>query len=58
MFRRRAKRHVLFERVPALVCRTCGHRVFPADSVERMESALVAPPRTRRRVSLLIVSEP
>jgi len=60
VYRRRGKRHVLFEKVPALVCHACGRRVFEADAVEAMEASLnrLARPsaRRRRRVELLILT--
>ena len=53
-YRRRRKLHVLFQRVPALVCRACGHRVFEAVAVEAMEYELDRP-RTRKRTAELVI---
>ncbi len=55
VYRRRAGRHVLFERVPALVCRSCGHRVFEPAAVEAMENALNEPARGRATVRLVLL---
>jgi YgiT-type zinc finger domain-containing protein len=55
VYRRRRKLHVLFERVPALVCRSCGHRVFEASAVEAMEQTLDGPTPGKRTVDLFIV---
>jgi YgiT-type zinc finger domain-containing protein len=55
VYRRRKGRHVLFEKVPALVCRTCGHRVFEPDAVEAMELELNRPGGRRRKAELTIV---
>ena len=54
VYRKRAKRHVLFERVPALVCRACGHRLFEADAIEMMEERLNQKNGQRRTASLLV----
>ena len=56
VYRYRRKRHLLFQRVPALVCPCCGHRVFEAAAVEAMEHHLNSPTSTKRRAELLIVS--
>ena len=55
VYRYRRKRHVLFQRVPALVCPGCGHRVFEATTVEAMEHQLNGPTSARRRAELLIM---
>ena len=56
VYRRRGARLILFENVPALVCRSCGHRVFEAVAVEAMEHALHQPTAKRRTVRLTVVS--
>jgi len=56
VYRRRNRRHVLFQRVPALVCRECGRRIFEAEAVEWMEHALTAPPPRARKSELLVIS--
>ncbi len=56
VYRRRGKRHVLFQRVPALVCRACGRRIFEAVAVEAMEHALNQPPVRERKKELTIIS--
>lgn len=56
VYRYRRKRHVLFERVPALVCAGCGHRVFEAAAVEAMEHQLNSPTPAKRRAELMIVT--
>jgi YgiT-type zinc finger domain-containing protein len=56
VYRRRGARHILFENVPALVCRSCGHRIFEAAAVEAMEHALDRPAAKRRTVRLTVVS--
>lgn len=56
VYRRRGSRHVLFERVPALICRSCGHRIFESDAVEAMEHALDRPRAGKRTARLTIVS--
>ena len=55
VYRRRGKSHVLFERVPAQVCRACGHRVFEARAVEAMEHALNHPTSKKRTVRLTVI---
>jgi len=47
---------MLFQRVPALVCRECGQRIFEAEAVEWMEHALASPPPRARKSELLVVS--
>ncbi len=56
VYRYRRRCHVLFERVPALVCPACGHRVFEATAVEAMEHHLDSPTTGKRRAELVIVS--
>ena len=56
VYRYRRKRHVLFQRVPALVCFGCGHRIFEAAAVEAMEHRLNSPAPGKRRAELVIVS--
>jgi len=56
VYRRRGRQHVLFERVAALVCRACGHRVFEAAAVEAMEHVLTQPGARGRTARLLVVS--
>jgi YgiT-type zinc finger domain-containing protein len=56
VYRRRGPRHVLFENVPALVCRLCGHRAFEAAAVDAMEHALDAPASKRPSVRLTVTS--
>ena len=56
VYRYRRKRHVLFQRVPALVCPGCGHRVFEAAAVEAMEYQLNRPTLGKRRAELVILS--
>jgi len=56
VYRYRRKHHVLFEKVPALVCNACGHRVFEAAAVEAMEHALKNPSRGKRRQSLVVLT--
>lgn len=56
VYRRRRARHVLFQRVPALVCEFCGCRVFEAAAVERMEFALTQSKESRRTTKLEIIS--
>jgi YgiT-type zinc finger domain-containing protein len=56
VYRRRGAHHVLFENVPALVCRSCGHRFFNAHAVEAMEHALDQPSAKRRTVRLTVIS--
>lgn len=55
VYRRRGKKHFVFENVPALVCRACGHRLFEATAVEDMEEQLDRLTRRPRRTELLIV---
>jgi YgiT-type zinc finger domain-containing protein len=56
VYRRRGARHILFENVPTLVCRSCGHRIFEAAAVEAMEHALDRPAAKTRAVRLMVVS--
>ena len=56
VYRYRRKRHVLFQRVAALVCPGCGHRVFEAPAVETMEHLLNCPSPAKRRAELIILS--
>lgn len=55
VYRYRHKRHVLFQRVPALVCPACGHRLFDSVAVEAMEHQLDTPTIGKRRAELTIV---
>jgi YgiT-type zinc finger domain-containing protein len=43
VYRHRGERHFIFERVPARVCKACGHRYFSVDIVERMEWLMDSP---------------
>jgi len=56
IYRHRRRRHVLFQRVPALLCRACGHRVFEAQAVEAMERRLNNPSTRRRTAELVILT--
>jgi len=56
VYRRRGKRHVLFQNVPALVCRACGQRVFEATAIEAMEHQLNGPSARKRKAELTIIS--
>lgn len=56
VYRRRGKRHILFRNVPALVCTTCGLRIFERDAVEHMEHGLKYPPKRSRKTELTIIS--
>ena len=56
VYRYRRRRHVLFQRVPALVCPACGHRLFDAAAVEAMEHQLDSPTVGKRRAELIVVS--
>ena len=55
-YRRRRKLHILFQRIPALVCRSCGHRLFEASAIEAMEHELNQPRPQKRTAELVIVS--
>lgn len=56
VYRRRGARHILFENVPVLVCRSYEHRIFEAAAAEAMEHALDRPVAKRRTVRLTVVS--
>lgn len=56
VYRFRHKRHVLFQRVPALVCPNCGHRYFEAQAIEAMEHVLESSISGKRRAELVIHS--
>jgi len=56
VYRRRGKKHILFENVAAMVCRVCGQRVFEPSAVEKMEHALRQPSVKKRKVELSVVS--
>jgi YgiT-type zinc finger domain-containing protein len=56
VYRRRGVQYVLFENVPALVCRSCGHRLLEAAAVEAIEHALARPAARRRTVRLTVIS--
>jgi YgiT-type zinc finger domain-containing protein len=43
VYRHRRGQHFIFERVPAWVCRMCGHRYFSADVAEKMDRLMDAP---------------
>jgi YgiT-type zinc finger domain-containing protein len=43
VYRRRGEQHFIFERVPAQVCKDCGHRYFSWETVEDMERLMDAP---------------
>lgn len=43
VYRHRGEQHFIFERVPARVCKSCGHRSFALDIVEEMERLMNAP---------------
>lgn len=43
VYRHRDGKHFIFERVPAQVCRDCGHRFFSWNVVEEMERLMNAP---------------
>jgi YgiT-type zinc finger domain-containing protein len=49
VYRHRGEQHFIFERVPARVCKACGHRYFSFDVVETMER-LIADPNTQAHV--------
>jgi YgiT-type zinc finger domain-containing protein len=55
VYRHRGRRHVLFQRVPALVCRACGQRVFDPAAVEAMELTLNQRGAAERTAPLVIV---
>ena len=55
VYRRRGRRHVLFQNVPALLCRSCGHREFEAAAVEDMEHRLNQAAPRGRKAELLVV---
>ncbi|MBI5864469.1 MAG: YgiT-type zinc finger protein [Planctomycetes bacterium] len=56
VYRRRGGRHILFENVAALVCKSCGHREFEADAVENMEHRLSQAAGRGRKAELLVVT--
>jgi len=56
VYRQRGPRRVLFERVPALVCRACGHRVFEPAAIETMEAVLLQGHVRGRSVRVSVVS--
>jgi len=56
LYRRRGALRILFERVPAFVCRECGARVFDAPVVEAMERILSHPPKRMKSRSIAVVS--
>ena len=43
VYRQRRGQHFIFERVPAQVCKNCGHRYFALKVVEEMERLMDAP---------------
>lgn len=43
VYRHRGGQHFIFEKVPARVCKSCGHRYFSLDVVEEMEKLMNAP---------------
>ena len=43
VYRHRGEEHFIFERVPARVCKACGHRYFALDVVEEMDRLMDAP---------------
>jgi len=56
VYRRRGNRHILFQNITALVCRTCGQRIFEAPAIEMMEHGLNQPGARKRKAELTIVS--
>ncbi len=49
VYRHRRGQHFIFERVPARVCKSCGHRYFSWDVAEQMDRLMDAP-ETRAHV--------
>lgn len=47
VYRHRESQHFIFERVPARVCRACGHRYFSWEVAEEMDR-LMDSPETRQ----------
>ena len=43
VYRSRGGQHFIFERVPATVCRACGHRYFGGGVVEEMDRLMDVP---------------
>lgn len=43
VYRQRKGQHFIFERVPARVCKSCGHRYFSWETAEEMERLMNAP---------------
>jgi YgiT-type zinc finger domain-containing protein len=43
VYRQRGEQHFIFERVPARVCRACGHRYYTLDVVAEMERLMNSP---------------
>ena len=43
VYRRRRGQHFIFERVPARVCKACGHRYFSWDVAEALDRLMDAP---------------
>ncbi len=56
VYRQRGPRRILFERVPALMCRACGHRTFEPAAVESMEAVLLQGHVKGRSVRVSVVS--
>ncbi|MBC8170151.1 MAG: YgiT-type zinc finger protein [Anaerolineae bacterium] len=49
VYRQRKGQHFIFERVPARVCKACGHKYFTWEVVAEMDRLLNAP-ETQARV--------
>jgi len=56
VYRHRRGRHILFQNVHALVCRSCGQRIYEPDAVEMMEHALLSRTTRKRQAQLTIVA--
>lgn len=55
VYRHRRRRHILFRRIPALVCRECGQRIFEPDAIELMEHKLNCPIQSPRTAELILM---
>ena len=55
VYRQRSGQHFIFEHVPALVCKNCGHRYFDIDIVEAMDTRMADPATLEKAVPVPVV---
>lgn len=56
LYRHRDGQHFIFEDVPALVCRNCGHRYYSMETVEAMDRYMTDPETLQKTLPVPVVS--